>query len=340
MEVVFLMHELKSVVLVQRRLRRDGKSHVPDAKTINGLYKKFKATGTVLDYPRSGRPSVSAANVSEIADVFTNEPSTSIRQASTQLSIPPSTVHKVLHTKLHMRAYHTQLVQELYPDDYAARMAFCEEMKDLISKSDSFLHSVCFSDEAKFLLYGQVIRHNCIIWGKENPHTLSPEPLHSPSVDVWCGMFSDRLIGPYFFPNSITADSYLQMLHEFLLPHLRKLRRVRTTIFQQDGAPPHWALRVRNFLNLTFPNRWIGRSGPITWPPRSPDLSPLDFYLWGYLKEAVYKRKPQDIEQLKLFICEEVKSITGDTLARVFDDFTARIDSCLVAEGEQFEHLL
>uniref|UniRef100_A0AAX7UMF9 Uncharacterized protein n=1 Tax=Astatotilapia calliptera TaxID=8154 RepID=A0AAX7UMF9_ASTCA len=49
--------------------------------------------------------------------------------------------------------------------------------------------------------------------------------------------------------------------------------------FQQDGAPPHYGCQVRAFLDEQFPGKWIGRRGPVEWPPRSPDLTPLDFYL-------------------------------------------------------------
>lgn len=338
-ELVLLMHELKSVTLVQRRLKQEGKSHVPSDKTINSLYQKFISTGTVLDAERSGRPSTSAENVAAVDSAFKSEPSLSLRRASTQLGIPRSTVHDVLRKKLHMRPYHIQLVQELYADDFAARLAFCEEFKELIEQNDSFLNSICFSDEAKFSLHGRVIRHNCVVWGTENPHEISPEPLHSPKIDVWFGMFHDRLIGPQFFPDNVRSDSYLEMLQEFLLPQLRQLRRVRSTIFQQDGAAPHWALCVRKFLNATFPNRWIGRAGPILWPPRSPDLTPLDFYLWGFLKDAVYKKKPEDVEQLKQYIREEASNITKETLSHVFADFKTRLDLCIQVNGEQFEHL-
>jgi len=54
-------------------------------------------------------------------------------------------------------------------------------------------------------------------------------------------------------------------------------------IFQQDGAPPHWGSHVCRFLDASFPNRWIGRDGLTAWPPRSPDITPLDFFLWGYV---------------------------------------------------------
>lgn len=51
-------------------------------------------------------------------------------------------------------------------------------------------------------------------------------------------------------------------------------------VFQQDGAPPHYEVRAREYLNQTVPWRSIGRREPIVWPARSPDLIPLDFFLW------------------------------------------------------------
>jgi len=66
-------------------------------------------------------------------------------------------------------------------------------------------------------------------------------------------------------------------------------------IFQQDGAPPHWGSDVLRFLDATFPNRRIGRDGPTPWPPRPPDITPLDFFLWGYVKEKVFSTPVPDI---------------------------------------------
>ena len=56
----------------------------------------------------------------------------------------------------------------------------------------------------------------------------------------------------------------------------------------QDGAPPHFPVAVRNHLNELFPHRWIGRDSEFSWPPRSPDMNPLDYYLWGDMKDFVY----------------------------------------------------
>jgi hypothetical protein len=55
--------------------------------------------------------------------------------------------------------------------------------------------------------------------------------------------------------------------------------------FQHDGAPPHFSRNVQGILNRMYSNRWIGRGGPHHWPARSPDLSPLDIFLWGYHRD-------------------------------------------------------
>jgi hypothetical protein len=52
-------------------------------------------------------------------------------------------------------------------------------------------------------------------------------------------------------------------------------------LFQQDGAPPHFHKEVTDFLNRQLPDKWFGKGGPVTWPPRSPDLAPLNLFFWG-----------------------------------------------------------
>jgi len=51
--------------------------------------------------------------------------------------------------------------------------------------------------------------------------------------------------------------------------------------FQQDRAPAHNAIVVKEHLQNKFSNRWMGTYGALAWPPGSPDLTPLDFFLWG-----------------------------------------------------------
>jgi len=64
---------------------------------------------------------------------------------------------------------------------------------------------------------------------------------------------------------------------------------------QLDGALSYYARIERNFLNRRYNGMWIGQ-GPIAWPARSPDLTLLDSYLWGYLKNVMYEQKPTILE--------------------------------------------
>ena len=79
-----------------------------------------------------------------------------------------------------------------------------------------------------------------------------------------------------------------------MIPHINDLFESENEVyFQQNGAAPHFHGNVRNFVRCTFNQRWIGRRENATeFPPRSPDLTSLDFYLWGTLKNTVYDIKP------------------------------------------------
>ena len=100
----------------------------------------------------------------------------------------------------------------------------------------------------------------------------------------------DHIIGPYLLPNRLTGEICLTFLRDMLPTLLDAVPLdIRQVMWlQHDGAPAHFDRNVRNHLNVTYPNRWIGRGGPVLWPARSPDLTPLDYFLWGSMKALVY----------------------------------------------------
>ena len=94
----------------------------------------------------------------------------------------------------------------------------------------------------------------------------------------------------------------LDLLEQYVFPQIETFEQeiVSRVIFMQDGAPPHSSCFVTDVLNERFPDAWIGRDGPIPWPPRSPNFSPLDFSCGGYIKNIVYAEKIRNIQPLKL----------------------------------------
>jgi hypothetical protein len=102
-----------------------------------------------------------------------------------------------------------------------------------------------------------------------------------------------RLIGPFVFVNNLTENTYEAFLRKylpFLLEDIPLMARSEM-YFQHDGAFSHYTPHVRKYLNESFPNRWFGRGELVAWPPRSPDLAPLDYYLWVHMKTLVYETK-------------------------------------------------
>ena len=105
-------------------------------------------------------------------------------------------------------------------------------------------------------------------------------------MNVWCGVLGNKLIGPFVFDNNLTGNMYEAFLRNEL-PGI-PLMILSQMYFQYHGAPPHYTRHVSEYLNESLPNRWLGRCGPFAWPPRSPDLTPLDYYLCGHMKSLVY----------------------------------------------------
>ncbi|XP_063240478.1 uncharacterized protein LOC134541176 [Bacillus rossius redtenbacheri] len=331
-----LVHRKKSDTQVQRNFRTKYAREPPSRPTIREWHKKFMETGSVLQQKGSGRPSTSAGDIERVREAFVRSPGKSIRTAARQLELPRSTVHKVLHKNLRLCAYKVQLLQALQPSDGPRPKAFATDMLARMDVEEDFLGRILFTDEAMFHVSGLLNRHNVRIWGSENPHASRALVRDSPKFYVWCGLMSTRIIGPFFFAEkTITANVYLDMLTEFAVPQLDGIQH--HVILQQDGAPPHWGMAVRAYLNEQFPDRWIGRDGPIPWPSRSPDITPLDFFLWGYVKDRVYHTNVPNIDELKRRIVQAVASIDAGLLERTWKEIEYRLDVLRATNGAHIE---
>ena len=338
-KLVKFVHETGSIVTAQRRYRREFNKSPPHRNLIRKWVKQFNEVGDVKKRKSPGKPTVSNQRVDDVRVAMLLSPHTSVRRLSLQLQIPKSTVHDILRKRLKFRSYKIQVVQRLRAKDYTARVDGCSVLIENIDSDNHFLSNLIFSDEATFHISGRVNRHNCRIWGEENPHELYEHERDSPKVTVCCALANDHIYGPYFFDEkTVNGASYLNMLQTFFVPQLQRVRgRVYQAIFQQDGAPPHYASAVRKYLDQTFSNRWIGRTGPLAWPPYSSDLNPLDFYLWGHIKTRVCSTKPRNINELKQRITNAIEAIPVEHLQNAFREFERRIRLIIVNNGAHVE---
>lgn len=107
---------------------------------------------------------------------------------------------------------------------------------------------------------------------------------------------------------------------------------------QLDGAPAHYARAVREHSNENY-SPWIGRGGTVAWPPRAPDLTPLDYFLWGWMKQKVYATVPNSREELVQRIMTVADEIRGNTqmISRATRQVAIRATTCLQSRGGHFE---
>ncbi|GFT86530.1 hypothetical protein TNCV_1053851 [Trichonephila clavipes] len=115
------------------------------------------------------------------------------------------------------------------------------------------------------------------------------------------------------------------MITNFFIPEFNN-HDVQELWFQQDGATCHTARATIDLLKDTFGDRLISRFGPVNWPPRSCDLTPLDYFLWGYVKSLVYADTPQTLDHLEDNIRRVIADIRSQMLEKVIENWTSRLD--------------
>jgi len=224
-------------------------------------------------------------------------------------------------------------------------MEFCEEMRRKVDENEDFIKNILFTDESSFSLHAP---HNPAVaryWSQENKHLSVPLRTQYPKkLNIWAGILGDNIVGPFVINGTLNGERYLEMLEQVIVPAVRNLNvNFRDIWFQQDGCPAHNARPVQEFLGRTFPGRLICHRGTIPWPARSPDLTPLDFYLWGHLKHQIYRyphERPANLDELRAKILQFSNSITPEILSNVRTEFYDRLGYCEAQQGNLFEHLI
>ncbi|GFV61423.1 transposable element Tcb2 transposase [Trichonephila clavipes] len=184
---------------------------------------------------------------------------------------------------------YSQFGLAIHQNDHQARRRFVEWAQNEIVVAPDFHKRILFSDEVHFWLNGYVNKQNCRIWSEATPQVYVDTPLHSEKLTVWCALWAGGIIGPYFFKNdeghnvTVNGDRYRVMITNFFIPELNN-HDVQELWLQQDGATCHTVRATIDLLKDTFGDRLISRFGPVNSPPKSCDLTTIDYFLWDYVK--------------------------------------------------------
>ncbi|GFX03895.1 uncharacterized protein TNCV_4678001 [Trichonephila clavipes] len=214
---------------------------------------------------------------------------------------------------------YSQFGLAIHQNDHQARRRFVEWAQNEIAVVPDFHKRILFTDEAHFWLNGYVNKQNCRIWSEANPQVYVKTPSHPEKLTVWCAFMG--WWNPSSKPMKATTLQSMELW------------------FQQDGATCHTARATIDLLKDTFGNRLISRFGPVNWPPRSCDLTPLDYFLWGYVKSLVYADKPQTLDHLKDNIRRVIADIRPQMLEKVIENWTSRLDYIRTSRGRHIQNV-
>ncbi|GFX43509.1 putative transposase [Trichonephila clavipes] len=218
---------------------------------------------------------------------------------------------------------YSQFGLAIHQNDHQARRRFVEWAQNEIAVVPYFHKRILFSDGAHFWLNGYVNKKNCRIWSEANPKVYVETPLHPEKLTVWCALWAGGIIGPYFFKND---EGHNVTVNGAVVP-----TRTQTC---------HTARATIDLLKDTFGDRLISRFGPVNWPPRSCDLTPLDYFLWGYVKSLVYADKPKTLDHLEDNIRRVIADIRPQMLEKVIENWTSRLDYIRASRGNHMPEII
>jgi hypothetical protein len=181
----------------QYAIRFPQRNH-PSSNAFLRLIARAGTTGSLMPQknglvgvPRTAR----TPEVEEMAlDAFLQEPTTSIRTISRLYGVSKSLVQRVLKEN-HQHPYHYTQVQHLQPQDYPARVEFCQWLLRQHADNPNFLDRVIFTDESCFTRNGVFNSRNYHVWAGENPNATRPRAFqHRFSINLWAGILGDRIV--------------------------------------------------------------------------------------------------------------------------------------------------
>ena len=325
----------------------------PSASTVWRNVNKYRQHGTSLNRNRgnSGRKRTgrSQENIQAVRIQLQNNPHISVRRNA--VGLPKSTFNRITRLDLRWHPYQICIRHELRDGDFARRRDFCRWFAEQ-QRNPHFLRNFVIGDEAGFSMNGEVNSHNVRQYAPkgDRPDFTFVRRDERNKVTVWMGICGNgSILGPFFFRANVDGNAYLAMLNDNIIPQLIELfnSQFREGHFlrlwwAQDGAPAHQLIAVRNRLLDTFQQRVIALHLPVEWPPRSPDLTPCDYFLWGYLKDKVYQTPPQDIYDLRERIQNEANLLreNPELVRRVVLEMRRRTNLCGLRNGGHVEKII
>lgn len=273
---------------------------MPNKKLLRRILENLKSNGAFKSNIKKDRPITENENNNVMVLAYFNAyPRNSINDAVRDIGLNWSSIQRILNrNKFH--PYKIKIVQHLKETDFAKRTEFCEWLWLRQQENNNFLNTIIWSDESKFTKNGMFNRHNSHFWASENPRDIRLGGFQeSWAFNAYCAIKNSSVLVVKFYEENLNGLQigiiFRSPIHEFIFLGERyreilaneiqqgldnmPINEATRCFYQHDGAPPHNGHLVNNVLAQMFEDRYIANNGPYLWPPRSPDLTPLDFFL-------------------------------------------------------------
>ena len=331
--------------VIRRWRNRWAPARPPCKSAIYKMYDKLKTHSTCRNRNKegSGRPRTarSEENLERVKAALDEDGNRSSRRNGLGLA-RSSFLRVIKEIKYHPYILITQ--QKLEPTDPELRLAFCRRFIETVHQNGDFLDNLIVSDEAIFSLNSEVTTKNVVKYAE---HGHGQPPGHfvqfkqgAGQIMAWVGFTSTgKIFGPHFIEGRLDTREYMRIIRYHVIQQDFRDQNVnrQQTWWQQDGAPAHTSNISMRYLRGQFPGKLISKRGDWPWPPRSPDLTPCDFFLWGYVKNKIWTvdqdQQPQNIPELRAAITREITNIPNYMLRNVFNGMVTRCEACIEKGG-------
>jgi transposase len=317
-------------------------------KTVSDAVARYDETGSNRNRPGSGRPrdATGEENVEEVKRRIEEDPSNrcnSVRKLAADLDISIGSAHKILVDDLGLYPYKLRPRQKLTVEHRRKRRERCSAFRERFTNDTH--RQVIWSDEKIFTIERATNQQNDRIWLTEAPEAeeaIVEHVQHPLQLLVWAAIGYGVKVPLVFFDGNTRVDgnAYREtVLEGALRPWAQEHygyadgQYGQVWTFQQDGATIHTANATQTWCKDNLPD-FIAKD---EWPPRSPDLNPLDYSIWSILLSRACNRPHPDLQSLRSALEREWEALGAETLERIVDDFPRRVDECIEAEGGHFE---
>ncbi len=284
-------------------------------RQIRNIIKTYRINGKIGRKIGSGRKkAISKGQAIQIKNDLRNNPFKSLRSIKSQRQIKAST--KTISRYLKKTGYSYKKASKIPKLNDSHKKVRFEWAKN---HEDFDWSKVVFSDECSFYLGDQTWG-----WSKKGERINQESMCYNPKIQIWAAMNYEGILYFKVFEGTMDSKKYLQILEDEFLPIAEESLGF-DWVFQQDNARAHVANNVQNFLHTKLPD-------VLLWPPRSPDISPIE-NLWGRVKQKVYSRNPKNVEEFQTYIIDEMEQIPRNYCKNLINSMNKRVQMVIESEG-------